>query len=145
MASATPIAVLAQLPTPRTNLVGRQSEVTRGRSLLLEEAVALVTLTGPGGIGKTRLALAIAHNAVHAFADGVAFVDLAALDDPALVAAAVARAVGISVETAADPDQQLADALRPRCAAGCGGARSPRPRSRRTWRRSSGSSTPPRR
>jgi predicted ATPase/DNA-binding CsgD family transcriptional regulator len=102
------------LPRPRTRLVGRQREIASARALLLNEAVPLLTLTGPGGIGKTRLALAIAADIADRFSDGVAWVDLASLADPSLIVSTVARAVGAFVETADDPIAQLAAYLRPR-------------------------------
>ena len=75
----------------------------------------LLTLTGPGGVGKTRLALAAAAAARPAYPDGVWLVELAALADPALVPAAVAAAVGVREAPGRPPAGTLADALRPRC------------------------------
>src|SRR5688572_2113565 len=83
------------LPTLRTSLVGRVNEIAAGRALLLDQAVPLLTLTGPGGVGKTRLALATARDAAGAFADGAVFVDLSPICDARLVVPAIARAVGV--------------------------------------------------
>ncbi len=86
----------ALLPIPRTRLIGRQTERALARARLLDEAVPLLTLTGPGGVGKTRLALAVAEEVAGAFADGVIWVDLAPLSDPGLVPAAGAAAAGLT-------------------------------------------------
>jgi non-specific serine/threonine protein kinase len=83
------------IPTPAASLVGRRQERLQARALLLDEAAPLLTLTGPGGVGKTRLALAIAHDVDAAFVDGVTFVDLSLLTDSAMVLDAVARALGL--------------------------------------------------
>jgi predicted ATPase len=82
--------------------VGRRRPLARLKELLLEPGPRLVTLTGPGGTGKTRLALEAALQLAEAFGDGVCFVDLATLRDPERVAPAIARALGVP-ETAGQP------------------------------------------
>ena len=88
------------LPTPVDSLIGREREIAEVRQLLASGR--LVTLTGPGGIGKTRLAIAVAHAVTGAFPDGVCFVDLAPLRAPALLASAIAQALDVR-ETSAQP------------------------------------------
>ncbi|CAA9541854.1 MAG: Adenylyl cyclase class-3/4/guanylyl cyclase / Disease resistance domain-containing protein / Tetratricopeptide repeat-containing protein / Transcriptional regulator, LuxR family, partial [uncultured Thermomicrobiales bacterium] len=85
----------AALPVPFTSFVGREREVAAVRDLVRQDGVRLVTLTGPGGVGKTRLALEVASDLGQAFADGVCFVALAPLADAALVPAAIAGALGL--------------------------------------------------
>ncbi len=83
------------VPAPLTSLVGREQEVAQICALLQRDDVRLLTLTGPGGVGKTRLALAAAVDVAADFADGMHFVPLAAVQDSRLVAAVLAHAVGV--------------------------------------------------
>jgi predicted ATPase/transcriptional regulator with XRE-family HTH domain len=94
------------LPHATTRFFGREAEVSSGRTLLRGTA-RLLTLTGAGGIGKTRLGLEIAMALVDSFADGVWFVDLAPLLDPGLLLATVAGVVGVRN----DPSQPLETAF----------------------------------
>jgi predicted ATPase/class 3 adenylate cyclase len=92
------------LPTQLTSFVGRDGEVAAAGRLLAEHR--LVTLTGPGGTGKTRLSLQVAADASDAFADGVRFVSLAAVRDPGLVASQIATSVGL-IEAGNRPTRDL--------------------------------------
>ncbi|MCC6313745.1 MAG: hypothetical protein IT337_07005, partial [Thermomicrobiales bacterium] len=100
------------LPIPRTRIIGRDSEIAAARAFLLEDAVPLLTLTGPGGVGKTRLALAIAGDVADHFVGGIDFVDLTPLVEPELVAATVATALGIAPRTAATAIESIVAHLR---------------------------------
>jgi predicted ATPase/DNA-binding CsgD family transcriptional regulator len=90
----TPKALAAtNLPVQLTSFVGREAELTRVRELLAQNRV--VTLTGAGGVGKTRLAIQVAAQMAGEFSDGVWYVDLAPITDPEMVAVTVARALGL--------------------------------------------------
>jgi predicted ATPase/DNA-binding NarL/FixJ family response regulator len=94
--TASASAVLLGAPLiPRTRLIGRETERATARAMLVDQAVALLTLTGPGGVGKTRLAKTIAQEIALHFADGAVWVDLAPLDDPELMVPVIARALGL--------------------------------------------------
>ena len=81
------------MPRPRTSFVGREYEIAEARNLLQDNR--LLTLTGPGGCGKTRLAIALAADVTDHFAQGVHFVSLAAIRDPSLVPVSIAQSIGL--------------------------------------------------
>jgi predicted ATPase/DNA-binding CsgD family transcriptional regulator len=97
------------LPAELNSFVGRRRELAETRRLL--SASRLLTLTGPGGVGKTRLALRLAGQVRRAFPDGVWLVELASLHDPALLPQTVARALGLR-DASAEPATRLADYLK---------------------------------
>ncbi|MEU7717809.1 ATP-binding protein [Streptomyces tibetensis] len=100
------------LPAETTSFVDRRGELTQGRELLAR--ARLVTLTGPGGVGKTRLAARIAARVQRAFPDGVRYVHLSGLHDPALVPLAVADALGLHDRSAQPPLDALVEQVRDR-------------------------------
>ncbi len=84
-----------ELPGEPTPLIGREQETDELRRLLADPGTRVLTLVGPGGVGKTRLALHLAHSVSRDYRDGVVWVELAPLADPALVPAAIAAAIGL--------------------------------------------------
>jgi predicted ATPase/class 3 adenylate cyclase len=100
------------LPVQLTPFLGREQELAAVRERLLHEEVRLLTLTGPGGTGKTRLGLQAVADLIHAFEDGVFFVELAPISDPGLVASAIAHALGVRENQGQPLLESLRDYLR---------------------------------
>ena len=78
-----------------TPLIGRDTDVVKAKQIVLRDSARLVTFTGPGGIGKTRLAMQVAHELKEQFSGGVHFANLATIADPNLVPQVVAQACGV--------------------------------------------------
>ena len=104
------------LPPQRTPMIGRRAERSALLRVLLDPAVRLVTLTGPGGTGKTRLAVQAAVDAAGSFPAGIRFVNLAPLPDPKLVVPAIAQTLGIREV----PGHLLIDSVKEYLAGTCG-------------------------
>ncbi len=112
-------AGMKNLPAPRTSFVGRTHELEEIQRLLREPDCRLLTLVGPGGVGKTRLALEAAARQVGHYPHGVHFVPLAAVSSPDFLAPAVAESMQFSVDaahSAVAAEEQLLDFLRERAA-----------------------------
>ncbi|MDP8908324.1 MAG: adenylate/guanylate cyclase domain-containing protein, partial [Chloroflexota bacterium] len=102
------------LPPHPASFIGRERELSTVRALLRDAMIRLVTLTGPGGIGKTRLAVQAAAGLMDEFPDGFFFVDLAPLSDPSLVMSTIAGVLGLREESSLPPRDRLVAFLRDR-------------------------------
>src|SRR5258708_6470612 len=96
------------LPSQLTPFIGRESELAQIAERLADPACRLLTLVGPGGIGKTRLALEAAANQLAYYEDGVTFVSLASVNSHNLLASTIAAALNIAIYGPDDPNAQIA-------------------------------------
>ncbi|HEY3059586.1 MAG TPA: LuxR C-terminal-related transcriptional regulator [Chloroflexota bacterium] len=104
------------LPLPLTTFVGRQLEIQALSQRLRQPSTRLLTLTGPGGSGKTRLAIELARELTAEFADGIYLIDLSLLSDPQLVPSAIAAALGVREWSSQPVLQRVQERLRDRVA-----------------------------
>jgi predicted ATPase/class 3 adenylate cyclase len=110
----SPIARPHNLPVHRSALIGREREIAEVQALLLRPDVGLVTLVGPGGIGKTRLATQVAAELLDRFRYGVSFVPLAPIRDPSLVAVTIGQALVLPMDGVRPPLEIVKSYLRER-------------------------------
>lgn len=111
-APARPAAETGTVPAPIAAFIGRAAELAELTRLLQGDGCRLVTVAGPGGIGKTRLAVEAASRVEAAFRDGVIFVPLGGVEDPALLPQALAEALGVPLSRRDDPFGEVLDYLR---------------------------------
>ena len=102
----------SNLPVPITAFIGRDKELAAVRQLLLQRGVRLVTVTGPGGIGKSRLAIEVAREMAEHFTCGVYFVPLSAVTDPGLITLAITQTLGVRETGGQQPFEALKEYLR---------------------------------
>jgi transcriptional regulator with XRE-family HTH domain len=110
MAGSVPTSIMpgpgtAPLPVPTTPIVGRARELDELATLLETHSGSIVTLTGPGGVGKTRLAIEVAHRLAPVFVDGAVFVNLAVVTDATRVPDAIANALGLTLQSESISDR----------------------------------------
>ncbi|MFN8661489.1 MAG: LuxR C-terminal-related transcriptional regulator [Thermomicrobiales bacterium] len=114
MATLSSVRAPATLPLPLTSLVAREQEVAQVGALVRKSDVRLLTLTGPGGVGKTRVAIEVATHVRGDFPDGLAFVNLAPISSPTLILDTIAAALGLRDMGTEPLQDRLLDALRGR-------------------------------
>ena len=102
----------SNLPMPNSDLVGRDAELHAAQELLRRQNVRLVTITGPGGIGKSRLALEVARSVATDFPAGVFFVPLSAVNDPGMIASVIGQTLGVRESAGQPPLEALKEYLR---------------------------------
>ena len=103
--------VPSHLPLPPTPLLGRERELTDVAGMLRNPSVRILTPTGPGGVGKTRLAIQLAVDLAADYADGAPFVDLAPIRDPDLVIPSVVQGLGVHGVPGRPLRESLAEAM----------------------------------